>query len=389
VSAAHLFRRALAARPGRLHVAAHSHHPWPDAVLAAHARAATDALLHLDEKWDSIFGELWPRLQRRVASRLGLPDPALLAFASNTHELLARVLSCFPAGAPVRLLTTDAEFHSARRQFARWAEAGRVALDVVAAEPFEDFPARLAAAFDAHDLLFVSHVFFDSGYVYERAAELCAALPPAPFVVLDGYHAFNALPVDLAPVASRAFYLAGGYKYAMAGEGACFLHAPPGYGARPELTGWFAGFAELERADYAGAVGYPTDGRRFLGSTFDPTALYRLDAALALLDEEGWTPARIHAHVGALQARVVERLPAGGPGALDRARLVPGVAAPDRGHFLTFRVADAGAAQDALAREQVVCDHRRDRLRLGFGIYHAERDVDELLARARRAGVLR
>ena len=38
-------------------------------------------------------------------------------------------------------------------------------------------------------------------------------------------------------------YLAGGYKYAMAGEGACFMHCPPGFGARPRNTGWYASFA--------------------------------------------------------------------------------------------------------------------------------------------------
>src|SRR3546814_4193410 len=46
----------------------------------------------------------------------------------------------------------------------------------------------------------------------------------------------------------RAFYLAGGYKYAMAGEGACFLHAPAGWGLRPRDTGWYAAFGALERS---------------------------------------------------------------------------------------------------------------------------------------------
>ena len=47
--------------------------------------------------------------------------------------------------------------------------------------------------------------------------------------MIDGYHGFMALPTDFAAIAGRAFYLAGGYKYAMAGEGVCFMHCPPGY----------------------------------------------------------------------------------------------------------------------------------------------------------------
>ena len=69
-------------------------------------------------------------------------------------------------------------------------------------------------------------------------------------VVIDGYHAFAALPVDLSAIAERAFYLAGGYKYAMAGEGACFLAVPPGTTLRPLSTGWFADFEGLSGAQH-------------------------------------------------------------------------------------------------------------------------------------------
>ena len=48
-----------------------------------------------------------------------------------------------------------------------------------------------------------------------------------------------------ASAAGSAFYLAGGYKYAMAGEGMGLMHCPPGYGERPPLTGWYAEFDDL------------------------------------------------------------------------------------------------------------------------------------------------
>ena len=71
------------------------------------------------------------------------------------------------------------------------------------------------------------------------------ARPEGPWVVVDGYHGFMAAPTDLSAVADRIFYVAGGYKYAMSGEGAAFLHAPPGFCPRPVVTGWYAEFGAL------------------------------------------------------------------------------------------------------------------------------------------------
>ena len=52
-------------------------------------------------------------------------------------------------------------------------------------------------------------------------ADILAAIPDREtFAVLDGYHAFMALPVDLRAVADRAFYIGGGYKYALIVEDA-------------------------------------------------------------------------------------------------------------------------------------------------------------------------
>ena len=64
----------------------------------------------------------------------------------------------------------------------------------------------------------------------DRVDELAAlGRPDGPWVVIDGYHAFMALDRPFgAGAAASAFYLGGGYKYAMSGEGCAFLHAPAG-----------------------------------------------------------------------------------------------------------------------------------------------------------------
>ncbi|MDP9292360.1 MAG: aminotransferase class V-fold PLP-dependent enzyme, partial [Verrucomicrobiota bacterium] len=220
------FTEFLKAQPGRIHLAAHSHHFWPDAACDAHRRALFDAARLADHKWETVFGELMPRVQRSIAAILALPDSATIAFAPNTHDFVRRLLSSLPVGSPPRILTSDSEFHSFARQIARLEEDGLVAVERIAAEPFASFPARFtsAARRGGHDLVFVSQIFFNSaGTSGSLHAITRAVQDEKALVVFDGYHGFMALPTDFAANASRAFYLAGGYKYAMAGEGVCFM----------------------------------------------------------------------------------------------------------------------------------------------------------------------
>ncbi len=91
------FSEFRGAQPGRIHLAAHSHHFWPDAACAAHRRALADAARLADNKWEMIFDDLIPRVQRGIAARLVLPDPATIAFAPNTHDFVRRLLSALLA----------------------------------------------------------------------------------------------------------------------------------------------------------------------------------------------------------------------------------------------------------------------------------------------------
>ena len=277
-----LFARALAAAPGRLHMAAHSHHLWPDASYQGQVECWDDAARLADRKWDRVMGEVWPEAQAHVADELASGDPSAILFAANTHDFLIRLAAACPrrADRPLRVLMSDGEFHSARRQMARWVESGDIALTSVAAEPFDDFSGRFlaAACSGSHDLILVSQLLFGSGQTFHEVATLAAlARPEGPWVVIDGYHSFMAVETPFtAEVAASAFFLAGGYKYAMAGEGMGLMHCPPGFGPRPPLTGWFAEFDDLTLAP--GLVGYAPDAMRFMGATFDPSALYRFNA---------------------------------------------------------------------------------------------------------------
>ena len=382
------FSEFRGAQPGRIHLAAHSHHFWPDAACAAHRRALSDAARLADNKWEMVFGDLIPRVQRGIAARLALPDPTTIAFAPNTHDFVKRVLSALPAGLTPRILTSDSEFHSFTRQIARLEEDGLVAVERIPAEPFASFPERFASSTrrGGHDLVFVSQIFFNSAASAGSLDAIAGAVQGAQtLVVFDGYHGFMALPTALAGSADRAFYMAGGYKYAMAGEGVCFMHCPQGFALRPRDTGWFAAFGVL-RGGGGAKVAYGTDGTRFMGATFDPSGLYRLAAVFDWMDEIGLTVDAIHDHVLALQTLFIDELARAKIKPLCDARLVTPVAADvPRGHFLTFELAAAQAIHDRLARANIVTDVRGERLRFGFGCYHAAEEIEAAVGAIARA----
>ena len=398
-----LFSRSLNAAPDRLHFAAHSHHLWPDASFDGHTQCWLDAAALADRKWDKVMGEVWLQAQAHVAAELGVPADRIV-FASNTHDFLIRLFAAAPrrAGGPLRVLTSDSEFHSARRQLARLEEEGLGQVTRVAAEPFASFSARFleVARAGGHDLVLVSQVLFGSGRIFDQTEALAALADPAgPWMVIDGYHAFMALPLPLAggeearsaegeglsvatatspPPAAPAhrrgegiFYLGGGYKYAMAGEGMAFLHCPPGFGPRPLVTGWFAEFGDLT-APPGSSVGYTSDAMRFMGATFDSSALYRFNAIQRMLRAEGLTTAAISAFVAGLQEQLLAALDGT---AIGGAELLNPLDGGPHARFLAFRTTKAAEWSAALMAGNCITDVRGDVLRLGLGLYHDEADV--------------
>jgi kynureninase len=365
------FGRFLALQGEKLHFAAHSHHFWPDVTLEAHQQVWLDAAQHVDEKWDFIFSVLIPKVQQQVARELGLSNPKTLVFAPNTHELVLRILSCLPANP--HIVMSDAEFHTLERQTRRLEEAGQAQVTRVPSMPFETFETRLAAAAAGADVVFVSQVFFNSGHALDVKA-LVSQLPAKPLVVIDGYHGFCAVETDLSQVEQRAFYMAGGYKYAMAGEGACFLHVPLSAPQRPINTGWFAGFGNLQEK-IGNEVLYAKDGHRFFGATFDASGLYRLRASLNWREFHSVSTTLTRTRAQQLQQQLMQ--------SVARTWLAETslIETPRRGLFLTFQAEQAQNLCDEFKKQSIAVDARGDRLRIGFGLYTDESDVEKLVTR--------
>lgn len=377
-----LYQRFLEGHEGQLHFAAHSHHFWPDVSREGHLAYWDDCALSSDHKWEKIMGEVIPKTQKHIARILHLRDPSQIVLAPNTHELSFRLLSCFLFKENLNILTTTSEFHSWRRQFLRLSEEKNVTISQVETKDLltnrQGFMERLKSALKENpDVFFISQVFFDSGIslTLDEISELASVKSEGTVMVVDGYHGFAAIPTDLSSLEGKVFYLGGGYKYAQAGEGACFMVIPQG-DWRPLYTGWFAEFGELSSPP-GSKVGYTKDWLAFMGSTQDPSGWYRFNAVWDLFQGLEMDVPSIHAYVMTLQKKFLSTLDSQ---FLTRFALKPlyHPEIPHHGHFLTFESpseSEAAKLENLLKEAGIIIDRRGPRIRFGFGLYQDENDI--------------
>lgn len=382
------FTQFLSQHEGKLHFAAHSHHFWPDVTREAQLAYWDDCAKLSDDKWGKVFGEVIPKAQRHIARILKLKHPEQIVFAPNTHELNSRILSLFLGKEKVNILTTSSEFYSWKRQLTRLSEHSFINVELVATKNVLTSPDTFIEGVceklqSKPDLLFLSQVFFDSGLALteKQLQKIISSADKRTIIVVDGYHGFAAIPTDLSQFEGRIFYLSGGYKYAMAGEGVGFMVVPKG-DWRPAYTGWFAEFGDLSKpADKA--VGYSSDGMAFMGATQDPSGLYRFNAAWDLFQKDHVSIELIHQHVLELQKAFLKLVP---PGLFESRNFVP-LFSKDlafHGHFLTFEASNEEAAktfESQLKSRQILIDRRGARVRFGFGLYQNMADLEALTSR--------
>lgn len=359
-------------KDGIQHFACHSHHYWPDVTRDAMLEYWDDSAKYVDDKWGYIFSKKIPSVQKLIAKELNISRPESIVFAPNTHEFVFRLLSTLPKNKKNKILTTDSEFHSFDRQIHRSIEEGYLDVSFISTQPFDTFKDRFIQKLkdENFDLIFFSHVFFNSGMAVKDLDKIVDNVRNDATIVVDGYHSFMALPIDLKKIEDRIFFVAGSYKYAQGGEGACFLICPPNSNLRPEYTGWFA---ELENIEgHTKDVFYPNSSLRFAGSTMDFSALYRLEKVLTLFQKEDLSAQKIHSYVQELQKKFIIELEKYQHHYL-REKNILVVDYAHHGHFLTFALPSPQHAKkyhDELKEHGIITDYRGSRLRFGFGLYH-------------------
>jgi kynureninase len=362
----------------RLLLTGHSHQAWPDCSREGQLQAWTDAAALVDDKWERAFA-MAERVRAGFAGLLEDQEGSY-ALAPSTHDLLIRFLSILPLRARPRLVTTDGEFHTIRRQLDRLGEEG-IAVVKVPADPAATVAERLAAQVDDRTAaVLVSAVFFHNAHRVPGLGALHAACARhGAELLVDAYHALGVVPFTLAREGlGDAFVTGGGYKYCQLGEGNCFLRVPPNRSFRPVVTGWFSEFSALADGP-RDTVQYGVGADRFAGSTYDPTSHYRAAAVFEFFGRRGLTPEFLRTVSQHQVGRLCERFDALDldPAVVSRDGAVP---LDQLGGFLALRAPNAGALSRALHARGVLTDVRGDALRLGPAPYLADAQLDAAMA---------
>lgn len=360
----------------RLLLTGHSHQAWPDVAFESQQQAWLDAAEFADLKWEK--AEAKAERFRRGVTKL-LDDPGgHIALAPNTHELVVRFLSALSLRERRRLVTSDGEFHTIRRQLDRLAEESIEVVEV-AALPAATLAERLVDAVDDRTAaVLVSSVLFQNAHIVPGLGGVMEACQRAGAELLvDAYHNVNVAPFSVAQWGLvDAFVVGGGYKYLQMGEGNCYLRFPLSCEFRPVITGWFSEFEMLADEGATSRTPYGRGPARFAGATYDPTSHYRAAAVLDFFEEQDMTPQALREtsqHQVRLLAESFDGLDAD-PSVIDRDRSVP---LDDVAGFLALRSPRAGELSAALSERGVMTDYRGDTLRLGPAPYLTDAQLQD------------
>ena len=344
----------------RILLTGHSHQAWPDVAFEAQQQAWLDAAEYVDDVWEKAFEKA--NEVRRGFARLLDDTPERIALAQNTHELVVRFLSALPLGKRPQLVTTDAEFHTIRRQLDRLAEEG-IEVIKVPALPAATLAERLAISVDDRTAaVLVSAVLYTNAHVVPHlnvVQEACERVGAE--LLVDAYHALNVVPFSLIEEGlQHAYLVGGGYKYCQLGPGNAFLRFPQESDLRPVVTGWFSEFADLSRAPAGGRVAYGPGPARFAGATYDFTSHYRAAAVLKFFEDQKLTPPKLRE----LNQHQMEILSGGSRN--------DGI-----GGFLAIPAPRAAKIQKALRKKNIWTDSRGEMLRLGPAPYVTDTQISE------------
>ena len=344
----------------RILLTGHSHQAWPDVAFEAQQQAWLDAAEYVDDVWEKAFEKA--NEVRRGFARLLDDTPERIALAQNTHELVVRFLSALPLGKRPQLVTTDAEFHTIRRQLDRLAEEG-IEVIKVPALPAATLAERLAISVDDRTAaVLVSAVLYTNAHVVPHlhvVQEACERVGAE--LLVDAYHALNVVPFSLIEEGlQHAYVVGGGYKYCQLGPGNAFLRFPQESDLRPFVTGWFSEFTDLSRAPAGGRVAYGPGPARFAGATYDFTSHYRAAAVFKFFEDQKLTPPKLRE----LNQHQMEILSGG-----SRNDAIGG--------FLAIPAPRAAKIQKALRKKNIWTDYRGDLLRLGPAPYLTDAQISE------------
>lgn len=352
----------------RLLLTGHSHQAWPDCGFDGQKKAWEDAAEYVDEKWSGAFQKAEEVKQGYL--RLLNDDSGNITLAASTHELVIKFLSALPLKTKPKLVTTDGEFHSIRRQLDRLSEEG-IEIVKVSSLPVEDVVHNIKEhCNEKTSAVFVSSVFFNSGLILPELKDLAVFCEDKSIpLLIDTYHTLNVVPLSVKKNnLENAFITGGGYKYCQLGEGNCFLRSPKDNDFRPVITGWYSEFTALSAKKKPGEVLYGTGGDKFAGATYDPTSNYRAAEVFSFFSSMNLTPEflrEVSQHQIGLLADEFDKLDLN-PDIIKRNRAID---LKQIAGFLVLYSEFGGEISKRLREKNVWTDYRGNVLRLGPAPY--------------------
>ena len=332
------------------------------ATMGIPMRATRDAMRLAVEQWAAgeasaaEYGEAVERARAAYARLVGAPRSEV-AIGATTSELVGLVAASLPDGSEV--LCVDGDFSSIVYPFLQHAHRGVAVRHV----PLESLAGAIGPG---TALVSFSLVQSADGRVADAAAIAEAARAAGTTTLCDTTQAAGIRPVDAA---EWDLTVCHAYKWLCAPRGAAFLTASPDAAERivPLHAGWYAG-EDVWSSAYGPDMRLAASARRFDTS---PAWLSWVGAATALERFEAIDLGAAWARAAGLADELLERL-----GLAPRGQAIVALDDPD------------GALAAALGAAGVRFAQRAGRVRLGFHLWNAERDVELVRAAAADARVL-
>jgi cysteine desulfurase/selenocysteine lyase len=366
--------------------------PMPRSALRAVRAFLYKELQPWDLRWKEDFVGLPERTRAQAARLLGV-KASDVSLTGTTSSGLQAVALGYPWQAGDEVVAPLGEFPSNAwpwialkdrgvgfREVPLW-EGHRGGAEALASTPPPadvDPEARLLAALGPRTrILTVSWVRFQDGLKLDlpRLAEGCAAR--GVDLVVDGIQGLGTHTPILEGVAAFA---CGGHKGLLAPQGLGFLWTEAAFRQRLTPTGTWLSVVQgtdFSRPSTDFERDFLEDGRRLEPGCPPLLMAAALEASLAALNDAG--PARIQAHVAALQDGLLRRL-AAGPWAAEAARLSALRTSDRLGPVLAFQ----GGDRDLMAllqrglRQGIYATVREGYLRIAFHGWHTEEDLGRL-----------
>ncbi len=338
-------------------------------------QAWKDAAEFVDNKWAQAFDKA-NEVRKGFAQRLD-DTSGRYSLSQNTHDLVIRFISALPLKDKPRLITTNGEFHSIRRQLNRLEEEGVKITRIDNTQMEYVVDDIINAMNDKTSAVLVSSVFFNNGQILQGIERLAKACDQFDIKLLvDAYHHINVVPFSIQQNSlENAYVVGGGYKYCQLGEGNCFLRFPEHCALRPVITGWLAEFDSLYKASENGArVSYKSADDRFAGATYDPTSHYRAAEVFHFFDEQKMTPEFLREQSQRQIGLLMQRF--------DEADFEQKIIQRDLNYslattagFLALKSQYAEKIKNELSKHDVYSDVRADVLRLGPAPYLSDQQL--------------